>query len=205
MTNDSGIPEQESPIGKELATALLAVQAGIIKNPIQKSGRNEHLKAPYFTLTDILSVLRPLFVENGLIVTTEQVQDRDNRMTIELLVLHVPSGQFVTRRKSLYLIDSAPPQPSQSIESYLRRYHYLAFFELTDSVYDDDGETAQANHPIMASEKAKEFMAKNAKYVGMSADALLAIAQTERDAVLVRDIVNNLKSKERSQEASNAV
>jgi hypothetical protein len=83
---------------KELCAALVAVQSkfrGIIKE-----GRNPAFNSRYMTLDTILDTLRPLLVENGLVVTQDVTESQYNaegrlmRIQLATTVHHVNGGTF---------------------------------------------------------------------------------------------------------------
>lgn len=83
---------------KELCAALVAVQSKF--RGIQKEGRNPAFNSRYMTLDTILDTIRPLLVENGLVITQnipEKHYNPEGRLVciiMETVVHHVNGGAY---------------------------------------------------------------------------------------------------------------
>jgi hypothetical protein len=99
---------------------------------IKKDGKNPHFKSTYATLTQILSEVKPVLSECGLIVMQPI---RDNRVgTI------VTNGDKLTIESWIELPVGLNPQQLGSAITYFRRYTLAALLSL--EIEDDDANLA---------------------------------------------------------------
>jgi len=106
-------------------------------NAIKKDGKNPHFKSTYATLTQILSEVKPVLSECGLIVIQPI---RDNRVGTV-----ITDGDKLTVESWIELPSGLNPQQLGSAITYFRRYTLAALLSL--EIEDDDANEASKAQP----------------------------------------------------------
>jgi len=132
---------------------LLMFQTNIGK--IKKDGKNPHFKSTYATLPQILSEVKPILTELGLVLT--QPIEANKAMTI---ITDSESGENV--QASIDLPTNLNAQQMGSCITYYRRYLLAGLLSLE---IDDDDATLATSKPVSkpAFTEANFEAAKNAK------------------------------------------
>lgn len=93
----------------------------------------------YADLAQVLSLIRPLLLKNGLSFT-QHVSNADGSVVIETVVMH-ESGQWMASELNMPPTPSSKMSPAQAVGSaitYGRRYALTAIFGITQQAEDDD-------------------------------------------------------------------
>lgn len=130
---------------KNLAKALSLFQGAL--KPIPKDSTNPFFKSGYSSLTACWEEIRPLLSKHGLCVI--QLTDRagDATLILRTVLLH-ESGELLEGFYPIYSKDNSP-QAIGSAMTYAKRYALQAILGLSSE--DDDGNTAQHQHPTASS------------------------------------------------------
>lgn len=121
-----------------IAAALLEVQKNAPE--LHKDATNPHYKNKYVTLDTVLSAVRPLLNDNGIVVAQLPSYDDEGRPILSTQLKHVESGEIV-QADMLLFAPRLDPQGQGSAITYARRYALLAMLGLTADE-DDDGNAA---------------------------------------------------------------
>jgi len=122
---------------------LLAVQKAI--KPIIKDAINPHFRNHYFDVNSLLSELKPLLSEQGLILL-QPLTHLNGVAALMTRVIDAESGELI--EDTVPLPVTTDPQKFGSACSYLRRYALTSLFALEGEI-DDDANTA--SKPVYAS------------------------------------------------------
>lgn len=118
-------------------------------NAIKKDGKNPHFKSSYATLPQILSEVKPILSELGLVLL-QPIKGSQVHTTI----LDSESGEIYD--SSMEMPSGLSPQQAGSAITYYRRYLLAGMLSL--EIEDDDGNMASAGgktkeEPVAANEK----------------------------------------------------
>lgn len=114
---------------------LLAFQKQI--GVIAKDSKNPHFKNTYASLTQILSEVKPILTELGLVI----LQPINNGKVGTILM----DGDKVITESWIDLPLNLQPQPLGSAITYFRRYTLSSLLAL--EIDDDDAQSAKSSHP----------------------------------------------------------
>lgn len=104
---------------------------------IKKDGKNPHFKSSYATLPQILSEVKPILTELGLVLTQPI---KDGRV-----FSIISSGETIVGASELKIPETLNPQQMGSAITYFRRYTLSSLLAL--EIEDDDGNAASNNTP----------------------------------------------------------
>jgi len=116
---------------KTINQKLLAFQQKV--NSIKKDGKNPHFKSTYATLTQILSEVKPILSDVGLIVTQPIIGG-----SVHTIILDSESGEKI--EGNIDLPTNQNPQQIGSAITYYRRYLLAGMLAL--EIEDDDANLA---------------------------------------------------------------
>lgn len=102
--------------------------------PIKKDATNPHFKNKYATLTNVLSEVKPILSELGLVITQPIIDG-----SVHSVITDVESGQ--SESSSLAIPLGLQPQSVGSAITYFRRYTLCSLLSL--EIEDDDGNGTQ--------------------------------------------------------------
>jgi hypothetical protein len=123
---------EHSKTTKEIDEAFFRIMQ---KAPaIKKKSANDYYKSKYAEYPDIQEILKPLFIEEKLLVKFFPVEG--NKLI--LIITHLTSQEFFKSVMDLNSV-SATPQAQGSAISYMKRYSIAAAFDLIIEGDDDDG------------------------------------------------------------------
>jgi hypothetical protein len=153
---------------KTLQTQLLEFQKKV--NVIKKDSKNPHFKNTYASLTQIISEVKPLLSEVGIVLTQPLINGNVSTF--------LTYGSEVLE-SSLPLPVGLQPQPLGSAITYFRRYTLASLLAL--EIDDDDANEATKKEPV------KPFQATATELPPLTDKAfaamLDAIAKGEKDKV----------------------
>lgn len=153
---------------KTLQTQLLEFQKKV--NVIKKDAKNPHFKNTYASLTQIISEVKPLLSECGIVLTQPLINGN-----VSTLLTY---GSEVLE-SSLPLPVGLQPQPLGSAITYFRRYTLASLLAL--EIDDDDANEASKKEPV------NPFQATATELPPLTDKAFLAmldaIAKGEKDKV----------------------
>ena len=153
---------------KTLQTQLLEFQKKV--NVIKKDAKNPHFKNTYASLTQIISEVKPLLSEVGIVLTQPLINGNVSTF--------LTYGSEVLE-SSLPLPVGLQPQPLGSAITYFRRYTLASLLAL--EIDDDDANEATKKEPV------KPFQATATELPPLTDKAfaamLEAIAKGEKDKV----------------------
>ena len=153
---------------KTLQTQLLEFQKKV--NVIKKDSKNPHFKNTYASLTQIISEVKPLLSECGIVLTQPLINGNVSTF--------LTYGSEVLE-SSLPLPVGLQPQPLGSAITYFRRYTLASLLAL--EIDDDDANEATKKEPV------KPFQATATQLPPLSDKAFLAmldaIKKGEKDKV----------------------
>lgn len=141
---------------KELFAALAQAQREF--PTIGKDGINSFFKTQsnkgsrYATLDNILSVIKPILLKNGLLLIQPLLQT-ETGLTIETRLIHVDTGQEIKSTYPVPMDDN--PQKLGSKITYGRRYSVQPILGITADE-DDDGNAAAGNQPNQSPPQSKK-------------------------------------------------
>lgn len=118
---------------KTINQKLLAFQSKV--NAIKKDGKNPHFKSTYATLSQILSEVKPILSEVGLVIT----QPVNNR-SVQTIITDAESGESIMGE--IPMPDNQNPQQIGSAITYYRRYLLAGILSL--EIEDDDANLASS-------------------------------------------------------------
>jgi hypothetical protein len=108
----------------------------------------------YADLAQVLSLIRPLLLKNGLSFT-QHVSNADGSVVIETVVMH-ESGQWMASELNMPPTPSSKMSPAQAVGSaitYGRRYALTAIFGITQQAEDDDAAADHSKHEQRSQQK----------------------------------------------------
>ena len=153
---------------KTLQTQLLEFQKKV--NVIKKDSKNPHFKNTYASLTQIISEVKPLLSECGIVLTQPLINGNVSTF--------LTYGSEVLE-SSLPLPVGLQPQPLGSAITYFRRYTLASLLAL--EIDDDDANEATKKEPV------KPFQATTTELPPLTDKAFLAmldaIKKGEKDKV----------------------
>lgn len=165
---------------------LLSARKKFMESNVKKSGKNMELTYKYFELDDIIPAITNIFSEVGLIglinfepeVATLSVVNVDNpadeRITFSAPMVELPTNRAVT-----------PIQALGSVETYHRRYLYMAALDICEPDTLDGGELVKKTAPAQA--EAKEEPKK--EEVQLSADSGASEQQVKQINKLAKALI----------------
>lgn len=124
----------------EYLRSILKVQGDI--GHAVKDASNPHFKNRYATLESVIDLVKPLCIENKLLLNFFMGKDESGDF-IELIVTHIDG--YTSGSKLYLIIDKNNMQAFGSAITYARRYLLVSFFNVGQE--DDDGNQAAANPP----------------------------------------------------------
>lgn len=151
---------QHSETITKLMGAMLSVQGAV--QGVAKDATNPHFKRSYASLESVVDAIRPACQAAGLVVMQAPGEVLDGAITVETLIAHAASGEWIRSAISLPLA-KADPQGAGSAITYAERYSLMALFNLPP--VDDDGEEASRPAPRPAASsngRTRAFGAGNA-------------------------------------------
>lgn len=128
--------EKETPLNKELFTALAKAQ-GEIENA-KKDTANAFFKSKYADLASVINAAKKPLADNGLSIL--QLTDTINDKLVLITQLSHSSGQFIRGYYPISIPLNATSQAVGSALTYARRYAYSAIIGIAQE--DDDGNSA---------------------------------------------------------------
>lgn len=123
---------------KTLYTRLLEAQKEI--GAIKKDSDNPYFKSKYVDINGILAVVKPVFNEQGLVLT-QALHTIEGRVGLLTAIVDAVSGEKL--ESFCYLPEMSKPQETGSAITYYRRYALQSLLAL--EAEDDDGNTANGN------------------------------------------------------------
>lgn len=175
---------------------LLSARKKFLESSVKKSGKNMELTYKYFELDDIIPTITNIFSEVGLIalITFDQVSatmslvntdnPADERITFSAPMVDLPTNRAVTAIQAL-----------GSVETYQRRYLYMAALDICEPDTLDGGElvkkTAPAQTEVKAEPKKEEVQLsadsgaseQQVKQINKLAKALIKLSPDKKDFV----------------------
>ncbi|PYX53901.1 MAG: hypothetical protein DMG76_23660 [Acidobacteria bacterium] len=125
-----------SPQRGELLKALFAVQGEI--EPVKKTSSNDFHKSKYADLSTVFDAALPALRKHEILLI-QGANIEQAAVSIETLLLHLPSGEWVRNLLSLVPAQLAP-QPVGGAITYGRRYSIQSLLAIAPE--DDDGNVA---------------------------------------------------------------
>ena len=168
---------------KNLYTKLLAVQKKV--KAISKDSVNPHFKSRYFDINGLLSELKPVLNDVGLVVLQPLMQE-NGASIITTIIADPESGE--EQRYQMLLPETQSTQQMGAAISYMRRYALSSLFLL-------EGEDDDANSVVPVAKKETPHFLSAKKMLAESDDAkreavrgMIAtstkLTQAEKDALL---------------------
>jgi hypothetical protein len=127
-----------SELIQDLATALAVAQGSF--PTVKKDANNPFFKSKYADLAALIEAVQDPLSKNGLAILQLLSTDLEGKFIHVETVLTHKSGQWISDKFSLPVLDWKP-QGLGSATTYARRYALQAFLNL--GAADDDGEAAQ--------------------------------------------------------------
>ena len=165
----------------ELAEALSKLQ-GVVEDPVKNKSAH---KCKYADLPQVLQILRPLFLQNGLSVS-QFPGIEDDKITIETMLMH-KSGQYISSVLKMNALGANSAmnkaQEMGAVITYARRYALTAILGIAADE-DTDANTNSAN--------------SNNKASSVQIETLLKLLNNDKDRIqkmmerLKLDNINNL-------------
>lgn len=141
---------------------------------LKKSGRNTFQKYSYFELKDFMPTVRMLCKKHGLATQFNIVGDNAYLHVYDLetgcfrrWTHELPEPDNTTTNKqgqTIIVKDTEKEKVKGALETYARRYLYLAFLELTDGDAIDSGDVSQQKQQKKEQTKSKSSKPTNKKY-----------------------------------------
>ena len=125
-----------------VAQALVACQESISDITKGRTANAGQYSYTYADLRDALTTVRPVFAENGLVITQTASSD-DHDVVVWTTILH-RSGQYLTTQPVRFPVGKTIQQSGSAI-TYARRYALMAVCGLATE--DDDGASAGTREP----------------------------------------------------------
>ena len=129
---------QHSTSTKNIMAALGRVQEEV--DSVTKNSTNPHFRNTYVDLNGFLHALRGPLLQQG-VVMVQSPGMKDSHVTVETLLTHLESGEYVMSTSSAPLTKNDPQGVGSAI-TYLRRYSLAALFAVPQE--DDDGNAASS-------------------------------------------------------------
>lgn len=123
---------------KTLREKLLAVQEQI--GAIKRDSENPYFKSKYFDINSLLSEVKPVLNENGLILT-QALTTLDGKLALKTSILDTDGIDAIV--ETCPITENLDPQKQGSAITYFRRYALQSLLAL--EAEDDDANTA--SHP----------------------------------------------------------
>lgn len=136
-------------IGKELASALVALQADLV--PVKKTAVNPFFKNAFAPLPEVMEALQPLLAKHKLAVLN-QMDNLNGETALRTIVVH-ESGESIEAITPL-LLAKDDPQGQGSAVTYARRYATMAVLGMVADD-DDDGNKATSSYQASPARSAK--------------------------------------------------
>jgi len=134
-----------SPSITNLLPALFKVQSEL--RPIYKDAKNPFLHSSYCSLSAVLETIRPLLLDNGLLIVQRCVPCELGAVCVETRLIH-SSGEWLCGTTTIPLPNpdgkSNPGQQAGAAVSYGRRYGIMTMLTLATTDEDTDLEFRQA-------------------------------------------------------------
>ena len=134
---------------KNISKKLLEFQKRI--TAIKKDGKNPHFKSSYATLPNILSEVKPILSELGLVVNQPILNN-----SVCTQITDPESGESVSGE--IQLPTNLNPQQLGSAITYYRRYLLAGMLAL--EIEDDDGNEATKAKPLMNEAQFNKFITR---------------------------------------------
>ena len=156
---------------KTLQTQLLEFQKKV--NVIKKDAKNPHFKNTYASLTQIISEVKPILSEVGIVLTQPLINGN-----VSTFLTYGSSPMREVLESSLPLPVGLQPQPLGSAITYFRRYTLASLLAL--EIDDDDANEATKKEQPKFQATATELPPLSDKAFAAMLDA---IAKGEKDKV----------------------
>lgn len=156
----------------KLYAKLLNIQKKV--GAITKDSTNPFFKSQYFDINGLLTALKPLLNEEGLIVL-QPLSHIENRLALQTIIVDVESGESITHKT--ILPENTDPQKLGSAITYFRRYALQSFFLL--QAQDDDANSAKVNPT--AKPRTAESMNRTSKRIEAIDEAGIEIGLDEAE------------------------
>jgi len=156
---------------KTLQTQLLEFQKKV--NVIKKDSKNPHFKNTYASLTQIISEVKPLLSECGIVLTQPLINGN-----VSTFLTYGSSPMREVLESSLPLPVGLQPQPLGSAITYFRRYTLASLLAL--EIDDDDANEATKKEQPKFQATATELPPLSDKAFAAMLDA---ISKGEKDKV----------------------
>lgn len=142
---------------KELANALHQAQGEMPALPMD--GDNQFTGSRFTSLGVMIEIVQPILGKHNLSISQFPTTDEKGYVGITTILLHAPSGEWMTSTVTLPLVDEKKKNTAQlagSIISYLRRYSLSAILGLY-SDEDIDGEVTTKTKPAQKARQPVEY------------------------------------------------
>lgn len=133
-----GIKEEKKGRKKKMATKmnvyqkLLEARAKFLAMNVKKTGKNMHLSYMYYKLDDIVPVATPIFKELGLLPLITFTAD-EAKMVMTNVEAPEETIVFTSPMRDGEIKGQLPIQALGSVETYQRRYLYLAALDIVET------------------------------------------------------------------------
>ena len=176
---------------KNLAKKLLIFQANV--TAIKKDGKNPHFKNTYATLTQILSEVKPLLTDLGLVLVQPI-----NHTLVSTTIVDTESGESIS--SSIEMPSGLNAQQVGSCITYYRRYSVASLLSL--EMDDDDANIAT---PQSSQQGEKEWLNKYSdKAKTIITDKWTAVVNSLKQGYTIEQVESKYKlSKELKTELQN--
>jgi len=121
---------------------------------VKKDAENPFFKSKYFDINGLLSALKPLLNEEGLVVIQPLDVSEGGVNILKTLVIDAESGDVLVN-SSVALPSNVDPQKMGSAITYFRRYALQSLFLL--EAEDDDANSASGNAETKDAPEAKNY------------------------------------------------
>ena len=148
-------------------------------NAIKKDGKNPHFKSSYATLPQILSEVKPILSDLGLVLL-QPIKGNQVHTTI----FDSDSGELYD--SSMEMPSGLSPQQAGSAITYYRRYLLAGMLSL--EIEDDDGNAASQAKPLYLNRGTEAFE----KAVESLKDGKVTIEQIEKKYTLSKEVKTEL-------------
>lgn len=125
----------------KILKVLLEVKQAVGVEPIKRNAKNADVGSTYADVAAVLARVEPVLQEKGCVSITHSDYLDGGMIRVETRVIHVESGEWVSRSVSFTLRDFGA-HPVGGAETYGRRYNHTGLFNLASE--DDDGNAANA-------------------------------------------------------------
>lgn len=133
----------QEKLGRSLAINEVMKAIGNIQRNITIIKNKQGHNYKYADFASILNVCYEAFSEQELVLIQPMEEDDQGRMSLKTILMHIPSGQWVSAKMSFPPLKGTEKNDCQaigSIQTYWRRYSLLSLIGLDDE--DDDGKRA---------------------------------------------------------------